>query len=543
MRLKKTNDYKEKVDEALDFLKGFESELNRQQSGIHTELSPTSQIGPDDVGNTGPTYNAQNLSAPVESTKDINVRSLRVKSATKGFMRSSDEKKARLFSSKTLRIDEKSKKNLEDCDDKNNLDTSDHSMLFSCADNSSDQLDASNAFSQATYKSPDESFMLEKKSKDDKDNIIEEINRGLYRILSRDNMPHFELRPEKIKVGGYWKDGKELTLAHIITENIGGKVRLNRDALFEYIKPHLGFERVQVHLPDLLIDPRTQDIDWFSITTGDIEKVGHLYLDLAEFLHEVNQRPEYQQNKRKIVIPTHLTNCEVYRNSKGIKVYAGGITKRDERNAAFRANTILDWLEEKFQEKQIDDIIIGLETGPGAIYKKNNKTPDNLIYSIMNNPTHFQFLLEGREDFARCLVDVAHLEFDPAINHSLFLAMAVAEYHISGNRKDSAGLPIGDEHLPATKDTLSCYDEIITLTKLASENIFFCAEMQQRHLSPTEYINQVTNFLKQTTEPIRLDDYRNWKKIEAEIKQRPELKGIYKDNLDEKRIGEVMRFG
>ncbi len=309
-----------------------------------------------------------------------------------------------------------------------------------------------------------------------------------------------EVRPEKC----FFRN-ERLSDRLVIYDGVKRMYRLNTNLLEQYLGEHTNCN-VQVHLPDLLLDPKTGDYELFSITTGDLEKA-NIFLELARFLTEYNKGA-------KTVLPVHLPYFEKWPTKRGVKIF-GSLNEDGKRDAVINADRVLRFLLERWPE----NVILALETGSGEVVKN-----ELLSYALIYELPYLQFLTRGRNNVAIC-EDVAHLNLVDA-DWADYLIERIAEFHVSGNDGKN------DVHSIATPKTLKCYHELVSFLKFYSGVV--CAEIKRGSLSLKDYIDALKELALSIFSLPTEQDFNKLMVLEQRIREKfPESRGIDQENLNE----------
>ncbi|MGV8152207.1 MAG: hypothetical protein ACP5OG_03930 [Candidatus Nanoarchaeia archaeon] len=333
---------------------------------------------------------------------------------------------------------------------------------------------------------------------------IEEILKEKWRYLVMQLGGVFltEVRPNKCFIGN-----KTLADKLILQDNKKG-YSLDTSLLKNYLDSNSkGF--IQVHFSDIMFNPKLDDYDIFSISSGNINKA-NIYLDLAKFLHEYNKGKE-------TIIPVHVPYFEKWKTSNNV-VEFGLLSDDGKRDAIFNSDKVLRYLVNEFEKNKLN-VKLALETGNGPVSKNGA-----VNYALIYEPHFFKTLIQGREKYVSICEDVGHLNL---VNQDWkeYLIDEISEFHVSGNDGKS------DLHTLATPKTLAYYDEITSFLKFYPGNI--CAEIGRGNLTNDEFVNGVKNLAYTLFSTPEDKDYKMLESIKKQIKDKYKSK-IFEKNLSEK---------
>ncbi len=347
------------------------------------------------------------------------------------------------------------------------------------------------------------------------ENEMEELLLNKLHLLfdSSSALPFAELRPER-EVSGMPADkscGPPAStgirrLSDFLFKYDGKSLRFNERPLKEYVKRQ-GFKDrfIQIHLNDIIYNPLAEDWEVMSVSSGEKGAAGRLYLGLARFLHEHNTRihPDAET-----VVPVHLPYYESFRNVRGGLTEWGGITEDHKREATWKANQVLGWLQSRWKDKNGKPLKVrlALETGAGPILDKSGR----VRYALLHEPHLFQFLSEGRENMIGYCIDTGHLNLREDTTFKDYLDKRIDEIHLNGN--EGKGL---DQHLIAGPGTLKEWDEQSSWIKVFPRRI--CFEFGRQDMEFSEYVSNVKSLVKtlffedySTQDRRRIDSIRNY---------------------------------
>jgi|GEM_PF-3516691 hypothetical protein len=347
--------------------------------------------------------------------------------------------------------------------------------------------------------------ILSKKGESEIEEIIAEKWR--YLVMSFGGEFLTEIRPDKCFIHNE-RLSDNLVLYH------DDKFSLNTRILEEYLKRNNGNGLVQVHLTDIMLNPKTKEHDIFSITSGNTEKA-RIYLDLAEFLDCYNKGKD-------AVIPLHLPYYESWKTANGVRSF-GSLGENGKRDACFLAEKTLRYLEQNWKRKNIK---LALENGFGEC-----KINSNIIYALIHEPYNLKFLKQGREGFVTFCEDVGHLNLVENVDWTEYLAEKISEFHVSGNNGKE------DVHMVATPATLKNYKYIMSFLKFFPGNI--CAEMKRGELTIEDFVDGVKGLVTTLFTKPSDSDYINLSRIENKMRKRDEK--INKENLNTARYREYRK--
>jgi len=322
-------------------------------------------------------------------------------------------------------------------------------------------------------------------------------------------------------------------LANLLMKEEKGELRLDKERLQNFIDL-IGWNDyvLEIHPTDVMFNPILNDFDVFSVTTGDINKIGLFYMDMMDFLSEFN-KDKLADTSLSSYITFHLTTYEEFQNLEGQIFRFGDPTPDGSREAQWGAHLLLKYLEDNFKGNNVE---IGIETGPGLRETKYCK------YFIENEPYFFLGLLKGRKH-AKLVHDFAHGEFKTSENkkvkHILYAVERIGKYHVSGNTKKPGTLdPVDDLHEPPNPDNLTTYWDTITLAKIVSKNITFSPEFTIKKI---EDVDVVQNYFSDLSSDFTREDYGRYSEW-VDTLERADL-GFHPDNFDDKKIEKLLRVG
>ncbi len=346
------------------------------------------------------------------------------------------------------------------------------------------------------------------------DKDIEEIVKEKWRYLVMQFGGVFltEIRPNRCFMGNKTLADKLITY-NKKKEEYGLDLRL----LDNYLRENCnGF--VQIHFSDIMFNPKTEDYDVFSVTSGE-KKKEEIFFELDKFLSV------YNKNKSTI-IPIHLPYFEKWKTAKKVRTF-GQLSENGKRDAVIRAEKVLRYLSDKFRKENIKDVKLALETGNGES-KKNG----HINYALIYEPHHLKFLIQGREDYISICEDVGHLNLIDA-DWMQYLTDEISEFHVSGNNGKE------DQHTIATPNTLKDYEGIMSFLKFYSGNI--CAEVGRGGLDAGEFLKGVKNLAYTLFSEPEKRDFENLKKIEEHIKVTQQGR-ISDKNLNQERYAKYKNY-
>jgi len=295
-----------------------------------------------------------------------------------------------------------------------------------------------------------------------------------------------ELRPERCAIGD-----KRLADELIRYDETEKRYGLKLDVLENYIRENTE-GLIQVHFSDILLNPKTQKYEVFSVSSGDTEKAG-IFIDLARFLAKHNKGVSS-------VIPVHLPYYEKWKDGEGV-VEFGSLDENGKRDAIFQAEQVLRHFEKHWSEESVS---LALETGTGES-RRNGSVAFALIYE----PHHLTTLVRGRESFAGICEDVGHLNITEC-DWKDYLGEHIREFHVSGNDGRN------DQHTIASPKTLTQYHEIMSFLKVYSGNV--CAEIGRGKLSPAEFVASVKNLAHTLFSMPDETDFKNLASVEEYVR-------------------------
>lgn len=309
---------------------------------------------------------------------------------------------------------------------------------------------------------------------------IEEIVKEKWRYLVMQFGGVFltELRPNKCFV-----ENKRLADLLVNYDAKTKKYSLDLNLLGNYLKQNSN-GAVQIHFSDIMFNPRVNDYDLFSITSGNLNK-SNIYLDLARFLQEYNKGKE-------TVIPVHLPYFEQFKTPLEVKTF-GELSEDGKRDAVMKAEKVLRYLQKNWTSENVK---LALETGNGE-----SRRNGLISYALIYEPHHLKFLMQGRENLVTICEDVGHINLIDGVDWKDYLAEHVSEFHISGNNGKE------DQHTIATPATLKDYLGIMSFLKFYSGNV--CAEIGRGELSLDEFISGVKTLATELFSQPSDSDFKN----------------------------------